>query len=524
MPVPLIECVPNFSEARRPEVVDAIADAISSVEGARILDRHSDLDHNRTVITFIGSPPAVEEAAFKGIARAAELIDLEQHTGEHPRIGATDVVPFIPISGAAIEDCVQMARRLGQRVGDELRIPVYLYEAAATRPERRNLENVRRGQYEALKVEIGSNADREPDFGPIKVGSAGATVIGARPFLIAYNVYLTTDDVTIADKIARTVRHSSGGLRYVKALGLLVAGRAQVSMNLTDFRKTPIAQVVETIRRETARHAVAIHHSELVGLIPQEALVDAAVWYLQLDQFEPQQVLETRLFTALREPSQVPDQDESSAVIIPVDSNFLIGLASASPTPGGGSASAYAAAMAAALVSMVARLTIGKKKYAAVEEEMRKIEQRSEVLRMELTNAVAEDSSAFEAVMDAYRLPKNNPQEKEERTQRIQTATLLAARVPMRVAQNAVEILEYAQTMVLHGNLNAISDAGSAAALAGAAISGAALNVRINALGLKDKLESESLIEEIGKVEVRSKELQEQIHSQIYQRGGLYPE
>jgi glutamate formiminotransferase/formiminotetrahydrofolate cyclodeaminase len=524
MPVPLIECVPNFSEARRPEVVDAIAGAISSVDGARILDRHSDLDHNRTVITFVGSPPAVEEAAFKGIARAAELIDLEHHTGEHPRIGATDVVPFIPISGATMKDCVEMARRLGQRVGDELGIPVYLYEAAATRPDRRNLENIRRGEYEALKVEMGSNADREPDFGPNQVGPAGATVIGARPFLIAYNVYLTTDDVAIANNIARSVRHSSGGLRYVKALGLLVDGRAQVSMNLTDFRKTPMARVVEMIRREAARHGVAIHHSELVGLIPQEALLDAAVWYLQLDQFEPDQVLETRLFTALEEPSQAPDQDESSAAIIPVDSNFLMALASASPTPGGGSASAYAAAMAAALVVMVARLTIGKKKYADVEEEMRAIEQHAEAMRFELTSAVSDDSAAFEAVMNAYRLPKITPQEKEERKQRIQTATLLAAQVPMQVAQTAVEILKYAQILVLQGNLNAISDAGSAAALAGAAISGAALNVRINALGLKDKLESETLIEEIGNVEVHAKGLQDQIHSQIYQRGGLNPE
>jgi glutamate formiminotransferase/formiminotetrahydrofolate cyclodeaminase len=504
--------------------VDAIADAISSVDGVRILDQHSDMDHNRTVITFVGSPPAVEEAAFKGIARAAELIDLEQHTGEHPRIGATDVVPFIPISGATIEDCVQMARRLGQRVGDELSIPIYLYEAAATRHDRRNLENVRRGQYEALKVELGSNADREPDFGPNQVGPAGATVIGARPFLIAYNVYLTTDDVTVADKIARKVRHSSGGLRFVKALGLLVEGRAQVSMNLTDFRKTPVARVVEMIRREAVRHGAAIDHSELVGLIPQEALVDAAVWYLQLDQFEPHQVLETRLFTAVEEPAQLPDQDESSAATIPVDSNFLIALASASPTPGGGSASAYAAAMAAALVVMVARLTINKKKYAHVEEEMRTIEQHAEAMRVELTSAVSDDSAAFNAVMNAYRLPKNTPQEKEERTQRIQSTTLLAAQVPMQVAKTAVEILKYAQILVLQANLNAISDAGSAAALAGAAISGAALNVRINALGLKDKRDSAALIEEISKLEVQAKEMQDQILSQIYQRGGLNPE
>ncbi len=253
MPLPLIECIPNFSEARRPEVVEAIAKSIASVSGIHILDRHSDLDHNRTVITFVGSPQAVEEAAFLGIARAAQLIDLDHHSGEHPRLGAADVVPFVPISGASMEDCIQIAQRLGQRVGDQLDIPVYLYEAAATRPDRLHLENIRRGEYELLKQEIASNPDRKPDYGPQQVGPAGATVIGARPFLIAYNVYLTTDDVSIAKKIARSIRHSSGGLRYVKALGLLVDGRAQVSMNLTNFHKTPIAQVVELIRREANR-------------------------------------------------------------------------------------------------------------------------------------------------------------------------------------------------------------------------------------------------------------------------------
>ncbi|MCI0551735.1 MAG: glutamate formimidoyltransferase, partial [Anaerolineae bacterium] len=209
---PLIECIPNFSEARRPEVIDQIAAAITSVEGARLLDRSSDLDHNRTVLTFAGSPEAVEEAAFRAIQTASELIDLNNHTGEHPRMGATDVVPFVPLSGATMEECVAIAKRLGQRVGDELGIPVYLYEAAAARPERANLENIRKGQYEGLKSEIESNTDRAPDFGPSKLGSAGATVIGARNPLIAFNVYLTTDDVDIAKKIAKAIRHSSGGL------------------------------------------------------------------------------------------------------------------------------------------------------------------------------------------------------------------------------------------------------------------------------------------------------------------------
>ncbi|HEY44995.1 MAG TPA: glutamate formimidoyltransferase, partial [Anaerolineae bacterium] len=252
----IIECIPNFSEGRNAEVIDAIQTAIADVAGVHVLDRHSDEDHNRTVITFVGSPEAVPQAAFSAIEIAAELINLDQHRGEHPRIGATDVVPFVPISGVTMDECIEMARTLGKRVGDELSIPVYLYENAATRPDRKNLENIRRGEYEKLKESIRDDPDRAPDYGPACLGTAGATVIGARPPLIAYNVYLTTDDVSIAKNIARTVRQSSGGLPHVKALGMLVEGRAQVSMNLTDHTQTPVAQVVEAIRREAEHHGV----------------------------------------------------------------------------------------------------------------------------------------------------------------------------------------------------------------------------------------------------------------------------
>lgn len=291
----IVECVPNFSEGRRQPVIEAIVRAIASVQGVRVLDVQSDADHNRTVVTFVGDPEVVTEGAFQGIATAARLIDLNHHRGEHPRIGAADVVPLVPVRGVTMEECVALARQLGQRVGEELGIPVYLYEEAATRPDRRNLADIRRGEYEGLKEEILTNPNRAPDFGPARLGPAGATVIGARPFLIAYNVFLTTDNVDIARQIASAVRHSSGGLRYVKALGLLVNGQAQVSMNLTDFRHTPMHRVVEMIRREAARYGVAIERSELIGLIPQQALFDAAQWYLQLDGFTPDQVLENRL-------------------------------------------------------------------------------------------------------------------------------------------------------------------------------------------------------------------------------------
>jgi glutamate formiminotransferase len=291
----IVECVPNFSEGRRREIIDQVVGALASVEGARVLDVQSDADHNRSVVTMVGEPEAVEEAAFRGIERAARLIDMDQHRGKHPRMGAADVVPFVPVTGVTMADCVEMARRLGERVGRELSIPVYLYEEAAARPERRNLADVRRGEYEGLKAEIEADPHRAPDFGPARMGKAGATAIGARSPLIAFNIYLNTDNMAIAKAIARAVRYSSGGLRYVKALGLLVEGRAQVSMNLTDYRQTPIHRVVEMIRREAARYGVAIVSSEVVGLIPNEALLDAARFYLQLDGFSPEQILENRL-------------------------------------------------------------------------------------------------------------------------------------------------------------------------------------------------------------------------------------
>lgn len=291
----IVECVSNFSEGRRKEVIDQITAAIAAVAGAHVLDVQPDADHNRTVVTFVGKPDAVEEAAFRSIEKAAELIDMDLHRGEHPRMGAADVVPFVPIKNVTMEDCVAIARRLGERVGRELDIPVYLYERAATRPKRRDLAEVRRGEYEGIKAEIATRPEREPDFGPRRLGRAGATAIGARPPLIAYNVYLSTDDVEVAEAIAHAVRHSSGGLRYVKALGLLVGGRAQVSMNLTDYRQTPVHRVVEMIRREAERYGVSVVESELIGLIPNEALVEAAKFYLQLDGLSSQQILENRL-------------------------------------------------------------------------------------------------------------------------------------------------------------------------------------------------------------------------------------
>jgi len=508
----LVECIPNFSEARRPEVVEQIVAAAASVAEISILDRSSDTDHNRTVLTFAGTPAGVEEAAFRAIQKASELIDMNQHTGEHPRMGATDVCPFVPISGVSMDDCVAIAKRLGERVGSELNIPVFLYEAAAQRPERVNLENVRRGQYEGIKAEVETNPDRKPDFGPAKLGSAGATVIGARAPLIAFNVYLTTEDVAIAKTIAKAMRQSSGGFRFIKAAGFLVDGRAQVSMNMTDYRQTPIARVVESIRREALRYGVGIHHSELVGLIPQDALTDAAVWYTQLDQFKPDQILETRLYAA---------QSKSATTAAPQSADFLDQLASATPAPGGGCAAAYAGAMGAGLVSMMAGLTIGKKKYAGVEEQAKFILSESEKLRAELTAAVAEDAAAFEAVMAAFKLPKDSSTQEKMRAAEIEKATLAAAKVPLKVAKKAVRVIELAAEVAGIGNLNAISDGASGAALARAALASAGYNVRININSLTDKAAGEELLAELKQLEARAEQFEARIRETLETRADI---
>jgi glutamate formiminotransferase len=293
--VKLVECVTNFSEGRRGDVISSIYDAIAGVNGVYMLGVSSDVDHNRTVITFAAPPQVITEAAYRGIETASRLIDLDQHRGVHPRIGATDVVPLIPLRDVTMPECVTIAHDLGRRVGEELGIPVYFYEYAATRPDRRNLADVRRQPYEQLKQTIKSDADRKPDYGPARLGKVGATAIGAREPLIAFNAFLNTDNVEIAVKIAEAVRESGGGLPYLKALGLLVEGKAQVSMNVIDFRRTSLYTIWERVKLEASKHGVLITHTEIVGLIPQAALIDAALSYLQLPIDSRDLILEQRL-------------------------------------------------------------------------------------------------------------------------------------------------------------------------------------------------------------------------------------
>ena len=300
----IVECIPNFSEGRSIEVIDQIVAAIKSIPGATLLGQESDADHNRSVITFVASPDAVVDAAIAGARKAAELIDLNKHKGEHPRMGATDVIPFVPISNVTMDDCVRLARLCGERMWNEVGIPVYLYEKAATRPERENLAAVRKGQFEGIRDEIATSEARRPDFGEARVHpTAGITAVGARPPLIAYNVNLGTSDIEVANKIARAVRHLSGGLRYVKALGFELKDRGitQVSMNMVNYEGTPLFRVFEMIKREAERYGVPVVGSEIVGLVPQRALNAVADFYLQLENFDEDQILEQRLQSATEE-------------------------------------------------------------------------------------------------------------------------------------------------------------------------------------------------------------------------------
>lgn len=525
----IVECVPNFSEGRRPEVIKAIIQAITSAAPITLLDHSSDPDHNRTVVTFVGSPDAVEKAAFAGIETAARLIDLNQHKGEHPRIGATDVVPFIPLRDTTMETCVAIAKRLGAKVASDLNIPVYLYESAATRPDRENLENIRRGQFEGLREAIKTDPERAPDFGPRALGSAGATVIGARPPLIAYNVYLNTDNVEIAKQIAKAVRHSSGGLRFVKALGLLVEGKAQVSMNLTYYERTPIHRVTEMVRREAERFGAQITYTELVGLIPDDALIDAARWYLQLDAFEKNQLLDRRLQSAagpskmtLVEPP-IPDDatrlaQAVSAAPAPQSMSAFIGeVAAGTPAPGGGSVSALAGALAGALAEMVARLTMGKKKYESAEVEMHQIAASAANLRSALLAAVDRDAQAYGAVMNAYKMDKMHP----SREAAVQTALRGAAEVPLEVMRLSLEVMRLIRVAADRGNANAVIDASVGAHMAHAAVEGAALNVRVNLHGLRDQTAVEALRTNMSAILHDARALLAQIVSIAETRSGL---
>jgi glutamate formiminotransferase/formiminotetrahydrofolate cyclodeaminase len=471
----LVECVPNFSEGRDKAKVDAIVDAMK-MDGVYLLDREMDADHNRCVITLVGEREPIQEAAIRGVGKAAELIDLTVHQGAHPRMGAADVVPFIPIEGVSIEDCVAMARHVGAEIWKRYQIPVYLYEAAATSAERTNLENIRRGQFEGIRAEIATNPARKPDFGEARVHpTAGATVVGARKFLIAYNVFLNTPDVDIAKKIAKAVRASNGGFRFVKGAGFLVRGLAQVSMNLTDFEQTPVHRVFEMVKREAVRYGVTPVSSEIVGLIPKKALEAAAEWFLQVENFDSSLILENRLTAVMRGKMAVGGL---RAGVEP----FVEQLAAPTATPGGGSAAAAGGAMAAGLATMVASMSRGKKAYLQYERELSEAIARLSQLREELKAAIDDDAESFNVVMKAYKQAK----ESADGEKMIESALKQATSVPLGVAEKAREVVGIAERLGPITNPHMKSDLTTAKALAQAAITGALANVEINLESIKD--------------------------------------
>lgn len=472
----LVECVPNFSEGRDPAVVDAIVKAMQ-VEGVYLLDREMDADHNRCVITLVGDRDAIAEAAIRGVGKASELIDLTKHQGAHPRLGAADVVPFIPIDGVTLEDCVAISKFVAEEIWKRHRIPTYLYEAAARVPERANLEYIRKGQFEGIRGEIETNPTRKPDFGEAKLhATAGAVVVGARKALVAYNVFLNTPDVDIAKKIAKAVRFSSGGLRFVKGAGFLVRGQAQVSMNLTDFEQTPIARVFEYVKREAARYGVSPTSSEIVGLIPKKALEQAAEWFLQVESFDSSMILENRLSAVMGGKMAVGGL---RAGIEP----FIEQLAAPTATPGGGSAAAAAGAMAAGLGAMVADMSRTKKAYVQYAPRLSEAIGQLARLREELKAAIDADAESYNSVMKAYKGAKNEP----EGDAQIEAALKGATAVPLGVAERSAQVRKLVRDLRSISNPNMASDLAVAESLSRAAIEGGLANVEINLQSVKDQ-------------------------------------
>jgi glutamate formiminotransferase/formiminotetrahydrofolate cyclodeaminase len=489
VPNTLVECVPNFSEGCDRAKVDAIVEAMK-LPGVYLLAREMDADHNRCVITLVGDREAIEEAAIQGVGKAAELIDLTKHQGAHPRMGAADVIPFIPIDGVTIQDCVAMARRVAAEIAKRYAIPTYLYEAAAATPERQNLENIRRGQFEGIRDDIATNPARKPDFGEARVHpTAGATVVGARKALIAYNVFLNTPNVDVAKKIAKAVRFSTGGLRFVKGAGFLVRGMAQVSMNLTDFQQTPIHRVFEFVKREAARYGAAPVSSEIVGLIPKAALEQAAEWFLQVENFDSSLILENRLAGVMGGKMAVGGL---RAGIEP----FIEQLAAPTAAPGGGSAAAASGAMAAGVATMVAGMSRGKKAYVQHESQLSDALGRLATLREELKAAIDGDAASYNEVRASYKAAKESP----DGAKLIAAALRQATNVPLGVAERVAEVRKIAEQLKPITNPNMASDLTTAIALANAGLEGALANVRINL----DSLAQESTEDAVFIAQTRS--------------------
>ncbi|MFN0112862.1 MAG: glutamate formimidoyltransferase [Blastocatellia bacterium] len=504
----IVECIPNFSEGRDAKKIELIAAAISSVDGVAVLDRTMDADHNRSVITFAGEPEGVLLAAIRAAATAIELIDLNQHDGEHPRMGALDVLPFVPIKNVTMEECVDLARKAGARIAEELGIPVFLYEQAATRIDRTDLANVRRGEFEAIREEILFHPDRKPDFGPRQIHpTAGAMAVGARNPLIAFNINLATENLAIAKKIAKAVRGSSGGLQNVKALGMQLRNRhqVQVSMNLVNYEATPVFRAFDLVKREAERYGVAIASSEIIGLIPQTALNASSEFYLQIENFSEDLVLENRLHAALAESFpeigaglkddvalESIEDDETAASSIQSTTEepqtrviAAGGIAAGSLTPESGSIAAYAGMLATELAVMVGNLTASHK--PSVQDEVSNMLERLEQLSADLQLAMKEEVEGHERVLDAMALPRESEAEKLSRSMAIEQATKNAVAVPLRIAESAMQVLEILTELYEMGNAGGFSDLALSAQLAVTAIRGAAYNILPSVMNISDR-------------------------------------
>lgn len=544
----IIECVPNFSEGRDRRVIDEIASAISSIEGAYLLHIDSGKATNRTVITFAGLPGPVLEAAFQAVKKAMELIDMSKHHGEHPRFGATDVLPLVPVQGISMEEAADLARVLGKRIGEELGIPVYLYEHAATRPERKNLATVRAGEYEGLQAKLADPAWK-PDFGPaVFLPRTGAIAVGARDFLIAYNINLNTTSSRRANAVAFDIREKGrpkrvgnpitgkiikdeqgnpvmipGSLRHVKAIGWFIEeyGIAQVSCNLTNIRETPLHIVFEEACRKAEARGMRVTGSEIVGLVPLQSLLEAGKYFLRKQKRSTGVSDEELIRIAIRSlglNDLYPFRPEEKVIEYLLREKgisllsdltvrgFLEKTASESPAPGGGSVSALMAAVGASLGMMVANLSAHKPGWDERWEEFSEWAEKAKAIQQELIRLIDEDTRAFNALMEAYRLPKNTEEEVARRTSAIQEAILRAMEVPLTVMKFGMQALSVVKAMAETGNPNSISDAAVGTLALAAGIRGAHLNVKINASSLRDKEKAAQILQEAEKMEKQAAE------------------
>ncbi len=556
----LVECVPNFSEGRDMNVINQITKVIEEVDGVILLDVDPGYATNRTVVTFVGPPEAVKEAAFRAIKKAAELIDMRKHKGEHPRIGATDVVPFVPVSGVTMEDCVRLAHELAKRVGEELKIPVYMYEYAATRPERQSLANIREGEYEALPKKL-QDPEWKPDYGPAEfndwVAKTGATVIGAREFLIAYNVNLNTRSKKLAHEIALNIREKGrikrdkdgkpvlnekgekvrvpGKLKAVRAIGWYIEeyGFAQVSINLINYKITPLHKVFETCVEEAEKLGLRVTGSEIVGLVPKKAIVDAGKYFLEKQgrstAVPEEELIHTAILSlGLSQVSEFKPEEKIIELRLEKDRKrlwkmsvreFANEVSSESPAPGGGSVAALAGALSAALSSMVTNLTFGKKGFEEVKQAMKEVGEKAQQLKDEYLSLIDRDSEAFNAVMSAMKLPKKTDEEKAAREKAIEEATKQATLVPLETLRKTAQLLELSREVVEKGNPNSLSDAAVSAIMAEAAARGAYLNVLINLPGIQDREFRERVMKEaeelLNKVISEARKLEEQARARL---------